>query len=234
MMAGKLDAELLGLHAMELPLGASADGVGEWIADLQMVDIRAIEADTYAKLDAFFDGRGKEVRVRKLLGRGDAATEILAVAEREAVDFVAMPTRGLGAVEAFLFGSVTEQVLHRAACPVWTEGKLGGSVNGYEKVLCCVDLSAVSAQVIEWAALFAARFGAKLRVLHVGHGEDAMSELKRLTEGLQADCEVKGGEVEDVILDSIEKDGADLLVIGRGGRKRLIRNSPCAVFSVVG
>ena len=49
---------------------------------------------------------------------GDPATAVLDTAENEGVDLIVMGTRGLGAAERWLIGSVSDKVLHHAHCSV--------------------------------------------------------------------------------------------------------------------
>jgi nucleotide-binding universal stress UspA family protein len=99
--------------------------------------------------------------------------------------------------------------------------------------------------VVDWAATVAVRSGARLKLLHVGHGDGAQVELRHLAErvGVEASCHVQSGPVEEVILREAELHGADLIVIGRGEERQLlgrfrshahaiIQRSPCAVLSV--
>lgn len=53
-----------------------------------------------------------------LLGCGDPAAEILAAAEREGCDLIAMATHGHRFLADVVYGSVAEAVRHRAAVPV--------------------------------------------------------------------------------------------------------------------
>jgi len=53
-----------------------------------------------------------------IIMRGQPADAIVDVARREAVDLVVMGSRGLGALEGALLGSVSEAVADRAPCPV--------------------------------------------------------------------------------------------------------------------
>ncbi len=55
---------------------------------------------------------------RELRADGDIVEEILRAAEEQAVDLVVMATRGHDGILDALRGSVTEQVLRRARCPV--------------------------------------------------------------------------------------------------------------------
>ncbi len=199
------------------------------------------EQDALVKMERF---SAAGLAVRTVLRRGSAAGEILELAKAEEVDVIAMPTRGMGAVASLLFGSVTEQILHAAECPVWTEGRNGEAITRYETVLCAVDLGPNSEHVVEWAVTVARASGARLRVIHVGHGMQALLELKNLCDKLGVEEHaVLPGIADDGILEDAERVGADLLVIGRGearemlGRFRshaqtLIRRAGCAVLSV--
>ncbi|MEM3462537.1 MAG: universal stress protein [Candidatus Bathyarchaeia archaeon] len=53
------------------------------------------------------------------LRRGIPAEEILRAAEEEKVDLIAIGSRGLSGVKAFLLGSVSDKVSHHAKCPVF-------------------------------------------------------------------------------------------------------------------
>ena len=57
--------------------------------------------------------------VRTLAVEGDAASMILDVADEEHVDLIVMAPHGLSGANKLLLGSVTERVLHQAACPVF-------------------------------------------------------------------------------------------------------------------
>ncbi|MEM3574360.1 MAG: universal stress protein [Candidatus Bathyarchaeia archaeon] len=59
---------------------------------------------------------GAEVDQR--LRKGIPAEEILRAAEEEKVDLIAIGSRGLSGVKAFLLGSVSDKVSHHAKCPV--------------------------------------------------------------------------------------------------------------------
>jgi nucleotide-binding universal stress UspA family protein len=60
------------------------------------------------------------VAVEHLLKEGDPATEILSTAKANDCDLIVMGTHGRTGVSRLLMGSVAEQVLRHAACPVLT------------------------------------------------------------------------------------------------------------------
>jgi nucleotide-binding universal stress UspA family protein len=60
------------------------------------------------------------VRVEHRLEEGDAATQILRLAQETGCDLIVMGTHGRTGLGRLLMGSVAEQVLRLAACPVLT------------------------------------------------------------------------------------------------------------------
>ena len=55
-----------------------------------------------------------------LLLAGKPYREILRLAREQDVDLIVMGVHGRGAIDRMLFGSVTEQIVRRATCPVLT------------------------------------------------------------------------------------------------------------------
>jgi nucleotide-binding universal stress UspA family protein len=79
------------------------------------VDREALER----QLDAI-QSRNPAVKITRLLLGGDEATEILAFAERAHADLIVMGTHGRTGLGRLFMGSVAEEVLRRAPCPVLT------------------------------------------------------------------------------------------------------------------
>jgi nucleotide-binding universal stress UspA family protein len=65
-----------------------------------------------------FEAPGQTVPVFHLLDEGDAAREIVRVADELGCDLIVMGTHGRTGLRRLLLGSVAEQVLRRAPCPV--------------------------------------------------------------------------------------------------------------------
>jgi nucleotide-binding universal stress UspA family protein len=61
-----------------------------------------------------------QVRVEHRLEEGDPATQILRVAQETGCDLIALGTHGRTGLDRLLMGSVAEQVVRRASCPVLT------------------------------------------------------------------------------------------------------------------
>lgn len=58
------------------------------------------------------------VRADAILASGDPSVEIVAAAEREQVDLIAMATHGHGLINDIVRGSVANEVRHRSKIPV--------------------------------------------------------------------------------------------------------------------
>ncbi len=95
-------------------------------------------------------------------------------------------------------------------------------------MLVAVDGSEASARAVRVAGQIAGALGARVSVLHVGHGGEheadapdrrAQSELAAL--GVAARVEVRGGDAADEILAAARSLRADLLVMGSRGRSQL-------------
>jgi nucleotide-binding universal stress UspA family protein len=59
-----------------------------------------------------------DIPVKKLIAEGNPVTEILRVAAEEQADFIVLGTHGRTGVQRLLMGSVAENVIRRAQCPV--------------------------------------------------------------------------------------------------------------------
>jgi nucleotide-binding universal stress UspA family protein len=81
------------------------------------------ESDEMRKDRAYLEHREAELRdaglsVQHILAAGDPPAEVLAAAERENCDLIAMATHGHRFIADLLLGSVAEAVRHRARIPV--------------------------------------------------------------------------------------------------------------------
>jgi len=179
--------------------------------------------------------------VSRIVEIGEPADCIVEFVERHGIDLIFMPTHGHGRFRRLLLGSVTSKVLHDAKCPVWTtahsECLEDQHPEGIQKIVCAVDLSPATTQIICAARDMAQQYGACVQLIHSipaldlepdDAGVDAPFQrflFDRATELIatfQAEAKtnfealVRYGQVESVVRDAASSCGAQLIVIGRG------------------
>jgi len=107
-------AHLLVFHAYPAPL---ADlGGYQLVPPVPEESTRHEAEERLYRMDSPF----AEVSIEHLLSEGDAAAEILRLAEEIPCDLIVMGTHGRSGVGRLLMGSVAEAVLRKAPCPVLT------------------------------------------------------------------------------------------------------------------
>lgn len=162
------------------------------------------------RLETFADAELAGLRVRRLTYEGYPETQIAETAEAEDA-LIMMPTRGHGVFRNFLLGSITAKVLHDVTRPVLT----GVHAEKHSaKAISTVACTAQTEDVLAWAKELANTFGARL-----------------------AQFEPAGGLDAPAVCSFAERQGADLLVIGRGPQVKpdaysVVRQSPCPVLSL--
>jgi nucleotide-binding universal stress UspA family protein len=175
-----------------------------------------------------------------------AAPAILTYAERNGVDLIVMGTHGRRGIRRLILGSVAEEIIRRAQCPVLTvrEREADQSQTTVERILAPVDFSEPSLQALAYAKHLADIYHARLQLLHVvpqlvqpsfyaRRGNDFMefeSDIigKAKAEMLQRCDEVEGPEVSVEahavagrpayeIIRFAERQQSDLIVIATQG-----------------
>ena len=221
-----------------------------------------LEKATKARLDFALTSGAHEFAMEKVLRSGEPSEEIVRFAQEQSVDLIMMPTHGYGRLRSLLLGSVTAKVLHDAHCPVWTAAHAPEQRAGLlpQTILCCVDGTSASAEIIRQAAEFSGRFDARLQLLHVVtpaadwegfRGELQQEEHAAAHARMQQICAQAGitlpfhiavGQIAPSVAQRACEESADLVIIGRGqigaplGRLRthvqaIIQSAPCPVLS---
>jgi len=179
-----------------------------------------------------------------------AAGGILNYVVQYDVDLVVMGTHGHRGVRRFLLGSVAEEVVRKAPCPVVTVGRRATVPEEMEggTLLVPVDFSEHRARVMAYAREIAPVYGMDLTLLHVvevtglpdAYGVydsppdpgvladraertlDVEAESLR-TKGIEVTLDVRGGHPAAEILDVAEDSGAAFITIATHGRMGLER-----------
>lgn len=167
----------------------------------------------------------------------------------EDIDLVVMGTHGRRGVNRMLFGSVTEEVVRRAPCPVLTVRTDADAVpnQSVRRVLVPVDFSDTTLSAVRHAKEIALTYGAEIDLLHVveepfyppTYGVDTIEfptadVLERVEKQLaniaredigyeHVMVEARTGYPPSEILDYVEENEIDLVVLATHGRTGLER-----------
>ena len=117
---------------------------------------------------------------------GDAAHELLLVAEQEGAELVVVASGGSGRGRAILVGGVASALMHRAPCPVVVvprDGPPPADAELTRSVVCPIESREADVRVLRFASDLASRLEAALHAVHgYEHNGDARPHvLERLT-----------------------------------------------------
>jgi nucleotide-binding universal stress UspA family protein len=178
-------------------------------------------------LDSFADSAFEGVTVWKVVETGDPASSIASLAREWNAGLIMMPTRGRGIFRAALLGSVAAKVLHDADCPVWTAAHVEMQTEGrhleWRNIICAIDLSVDSSQLIQAARDLSRITGATVRIAHAVPGEEssprqqAASSIQDMQSEAGTNFEVciETGELPSAIANCVQRYDADLVLTGR-------------------
>jgi nucleotide-binding universal stress UspA family protein len=201
-----------------------------------------------AQLDAFLVNEVTRFPIRRVCTVADDPSRAIVEAVRSwSPDLVMMPTHGLGFFRRHLLGSVTSKMLHDLKCPIWTAVHAETAPHFDQircrKILCSIDLTERSQDLLEWAAWLAGEYQATLGIVHALVAADGLAAGWHLREELnrylstQAEVRIKAlqkeagteaqvfinpGTPKRVVAHVVGEFNADLLVIGRHGHPGLI------------
>src|ERR1051326_5436834 len=121
------------------------------------------------QLDKYLNGF-RDLKVRRVLLKGDPAQQIVRYAHSEKFDLIIMSTHGHGLFRRKLLGSVTAKVLHDVKTPVMTGvhmEKTGIAKSLPRRIICAVALGPESTRTLRWASGLASTFKARMTAVHV-------------------------------------------------------------------
>jgi nucleotide-binding universal stress UspA family protein len=171
-----------------------------------------------------------------LIKEGDIWSSLTAALEEKNIDLIVLGTRGRSGISKIVLGSIAEEILRQAPCPVLTVGpntpapsKRLGEIS---KILFATDFSAESNAAAGYAVSLAQECQAYLTLLHVikapkagdlvGAGDLEKSSTQLLHNLLPPEAElwcvpeylVEQGNPADKILEVATRTGAELIVLG--------------------
>jgi nucleotide-binding universal stress UspA family protein len=242
MLAHCFDAALTMLHA------ASSN---ETAKDLRFPEVNPAAdefEDTLADQLAQIIGAepSRKLRLERVVHHNqDPIQEICNFSSSNNIDLIIMGTHGRTGLRHLLSGSVAENVVRHASCPVMTVRacKEPAEVAPYFDILVPVDFSPYSQKALRYGRTLAQAFEANLHLLHVldqpihpahyGLGDDLLmrlnpevqrrsqEEMERLVSQLGAEvkCQthVREGRAYSEIVRFVQEEECDLVVMGTHG-----------------
>jgi nucleotide-binding universal stress UspA family protein len=201
------------------------------------------------------------VPTRIALREGRPADEILALAASLPAGLIVVGTHGTRAITRAVLGSVAEDVLGRARCPVLAVPKASsaGSEVRLATVLWATDFSAHAEEARRFAFAIAARTEARLLLMHAVEGDNLVPDAERRREaedrlaeavaaarasGCDAEAIVVTGHASRELARVARERSVDLIVMGVEGphaihrlffgstTHRVVRQASCAVLAV--
>jgi nucleotide-binding universal stress UspA family protein len=135
------------------------------------LDLERIAAEK--KVRVLVNEFGPELKIdTTLVKHGPVAAQVAAVIEEKGIDLLVIGTRGRGGLQKLALGSVAEELLRVAPCPVMTIGPKADIATitngpGFHKILFATDFGKGSAKALPLALSLARAQQAKLILLHM-------------------------------------------------------------------
>jgi nucleotide-binding universal stress UspA family protein len=237
-IAQRFGAKLFAVHA-KTPENYALPAAELWPA--ANAEVEKLAAHLKETLQAQFPSVESEV----LLAEGGVWGVVEAVAEQKQADLIVVGTSGRRGIGKFILGSVAEEILRRAKCPVLTVGphSLANPPRDakFGKIVYATDFGDGSRVGAAYAVALAQEHQAHLTLLHVIEhpktGElvrpheleaAAVDRLRALVAGdAELWCEpraiVRQGAPAEKILDEAEREQADLIILGVRNAKGIVR-----------
>ncbi len=167
-LARQYGCELHLLHALVMH-DADPSNISHRLPDMEEL-YKALEEHAEMQMKAALEGQEEAgLQVKSALVRAiSAAGAILDYAAENEIDLIAMGTHGRRGLRRLLLGSVAEEVVRLAPCPVLTvPERLDVPAGRIESIVVPVDFSEHAKLALLYATEFAAAYHARLHLLHV-------------------------------------------------------------------
>ena len=115
-IARKMDSKITLIYVVTLQAPVAPELGGASYPDPKPLEEAGLKILETAKNIAKSEGADPETRLER--GYGNAAEQILRIAEQEGSDLIVIGAKGHSLLKRLLVGSVCETVMHYAACPV--------------------------------------------------------------------------------------------------------------------
>ncbi|MDX1503125.1 MAG: universal stress protein [Thermoanaerobaculia bacterium] len=168
-LAERFEAELHLLHAHVLHADDPANPERHFPESEEL--LRRLHEIAGSELARLLEaGRDRPIALREFQPRAiSAATAILDHIDEHGIDLVVMGTHGRGRAARLLAGSVANQTIRSAPCPVLTlrERDEGRPIEAIDRIVAPLDFSRHTGPQLAWALELAQLYDARLQLLHV-------------------------------------------------------------------
>jgi len=164
-LASEYDAEVSVVHVLHPDFKYAA------LENHPEIDLERIAAER--EINALVEEFGPEKKIDATLVRhGPIAEQVVALIEEQSIDLLVIGTRGRGGLQKLALGSVAEELLRAAPCPVMTIGPkadiaLVSQGPGFHRILFATDFGKGSVRALPLALALARAQQAKLILLHM-------------------------------------------------------------------
>jgi nucleotide-binding universal stress UspA family protein len=226
-IAPTIDGEVRALGAWQYPARTGTPFGPSSTASPEEMD-RRLEDEVRGVLTDELGEAAPSVEIE--VARGVPGDALVARSVRPETALIVLGARGLGGFEGMLLGSVTQECVERAACPVVVVRSAESAASTPpSKILIGMDGSDGSARALEWAGEIARGTGGSVVAVHapgIGMSREYHEEAGRLLDqwtaplpraGALASAEIGDGDARDVLLDAADSHDADLIVVGTRG-----------------
>lgn len=170
-LADKLNAEVLLMHAYELPVAAAGIPYELWHEEQTN---RKAEAERQLRTEC--ERLVGQVKIGYKAIEGAAVDSVLEMAKDDAFEFIIMGTNGAGNHTSGFFGSTTSHIIEQARIPVIAVPERSYFKNEIRKITFATDYHASDVAAANQALKLAAVFNANLTLLHIATADTADSE----------------------------------------------------------
>jgi nucleotide-binding universal stress UspA family protein len=232
-IARRYESTLTLLHVSPL-LPASAFAPGMPILPVSIPTPGDLEALLASMKQFAVTEVGASVPMQFEIGEGSAASEILDRATAIPSDLIVMGTHGRSGFERLVLGSVTEKVIHKAACPVLTvprqmDDVVTASPVLFQRIVCAIDFSDASLEALEYAMSLAQEANAHLTLVHVVEVSAAPQseargdvEARALGAYVAAAANARAEQLQQIVPDSVRTQCRVETVLAIGSAHREI------------
>ena len=255
-LAKRFRAKMTLVHVHEITVFHPLNGALGYGTPSQESIRNALIVNRRKELDAFAAEELAGLNVDREVHCGDIAQIIVERAQRENVDLIVMPTHGCGPTRRLLLGSITAKVLHDSDRVIWTTRPSSESPRDpaqVRNVMCAVNFRCNDKQIVQWAAGFAAEYGAHLTLVHAilatplelperyaftWHAEAQMGADERLRcllleARVPAEVLVITGDPPTALGLAAKERSADVLVIGRSHATNMIGRLGSRTYGII-